>query len=425
MLKEVDFTIKPGEKIGIVGRSGSGKTTLVNLISRFYDVETGRVLLDGVDVRELASGDLRRHVGVVLQEPFLFRGTICENLVYGRPEATAEEAITAARAAQAHDFILHKPLGYDTWLGERGAGLSGGERQRLSIARALIYDPKVLILDEATSSVDTESEKSIQEALKVLARGRTTIAIAHRLSHPPRLGPDLRLRPGPAGRAGHAQRADAPGRQVRQAGEDPDPDRPQHPVRGALNEAADETRGGARSESASELTEADFAPLWFEPDSIELSEGRYGTLEVTLADGTVHRSVFAVRCFPATRPDDFISLRTWDKEGHEHELGIVRNLDRWSARSQELIRSSLARRYFLRRIEGIDGITLEYGHLLFDVRTDQGPTKFTMRWTQSQAQDFGERGKVLLDTEDNRFLVPDVEALLPDERELFQRHVYW
>ena len=140
------------------------------------------MLLDGVDVRELASGDLRRHVGVVLQEPFLFRGTICENLVYGRPEATAEEAIAAAHAAQAHDFILHSPLGYDTWLGERGAGLSGGERQRMSIARAILYDPKILILDEATSSVDAESEKSIQEALEVLARGRTTIAIAHRLS---------------------------------------------------------------------------------------------------------------------------------------------------------------------------------------------------------------------------------------------------
>src|SRR5262249_41058225 len=182
VLKDVDFTIRPGEKIGIVGRSGSGKTTLVNLISRFYDVDSGRVLLDGVDVRELSGADLRRHVGVVLQEPFLFRGTMYENLSYGRPGATPAEAITAARAAQAHDFILHKPPGYDTWLGERGAGLSGGERQRVSIARALIYDPKVLILDEATSSIDTESEKSIQEAFRVLARGRTTIAIAHRLS---------------------------------------------------------------------------------------------------------------------------------------------------------------------------------------------------------------------------------------------------
>ena len=135
VLKDVDFTIRPGEKIGIVGRSGSGKTTLVNLISRFYDVNAGRVLLDGVDIRSLDTGDLRQNVGVVLQEPFLFRGTIGDNLIYGRPDATAEDAITAARAAQAHDFIVRAPLGYDTWLGERGAGLSGGERQRVSIAR--------------------------------------------------------------------------------------------------------------------------------------------------------------------------------------------------------------------------------------------------------------------------------------------------
>src|SRR5262249_19751957 len=149
VLKDVNLTIRPGEKIGIVGHSGSGKTTLVNLISRFYDVDSGRVLLDGVDIRDLSASDLRRNVGVVLQEPFLFRGTICDNLVYGRPDVGVAEAITAARAALAHEFILRTPLGYDTWLGERGAGLSGGERQRVSIARALLYDPKVLILDEA------------------------------------------------------------------------------------------------------------------------------------------------------------------------------------------------------------------------------------------------------------------------------------
>ena len=182
VLTEVSFTIRPGEKIGIVGRSGSGKTTLVNLISRFYDVSSGRVLLDGVDVREMSTGDLRRHIGVVLQEPFLFRGTIFDNLTYGRPEASATETVATARAALAHDFIVHKPLGYDTWLGERGSGLSGGEKQRASIARALLFDPRVLILDEATSSVDTESEKAIQQALRVLTRGRTTLAIAHRLS---------------------------------------------------------------------------------------------------------------------------------------------------------------------------------------------------------------------------------------------------
>ncbi len=157
VLKDFDLEILPGENIGVVGRSGSGKTTLVNLISRFYDTDGGRVTIDGHDVRVLDRGDLRRNIGVVLQEPFLFRGTVWENLVYGRPDAPIDEALTASKGANAHEFIMRLPLAYDTPLGERGAGLSGGEKQRLSIARTLLYDPRVLILDEATSSVDTES----------------------------------------------------------------------------------------------------------------------------------------------------------------------------------------------------------------------------------------------------------------------------
>jgi ATP-binding cassette subfamily B protein len=182
VLKGVSFSIAPGEKIGVVGKSGSGKTTIINLLSRFYDVDGGRVLIDGVDVRDMSKDDLRRQVGVVLQEPFLFRGTIYDNLTYGFGDAPPEKVIAAAKAANCHDFIMRHPLGYDTYVGERGSGLSGGERQRISIARALLYDPVVLILDEATSSVDTESEKLIQDALKRITQGRTTIAIAHRLS---------------------------------------------------------------------------------------------------------------------------------------------------------------------------------------------------------------------------------------------------
>ncbi len=187
VLRDVDFEIRPGETIGIVGRSGSGKTTLVNLLCRFYDVCEGRVLVDGVDVRQLASRELRRHIGVVLQEPFLFRGTIWQNLVYGLPEATPEQAIASAKAAQAHDFILNSPLGYDTWLGERGAGLSGGERQRLSIARAILFDPPILVLDEATSSVDAESEQAIQTALApshVAARRSPLLTACRRCARP-------------------------------------------------------------------------------------------------------------------------------------------------------------------------------------------------------------------------------------------------
>ncbi|KPJ70792.1 MAG: hypothetical protein AMS14_10035 [Planctomycetes bacterium DG_20] len=182
VLKNVSFAIQAGERIGIVGKSGSGKTTIVNLICRFYDVDEGRILIDGVDAREIAKEDLHRQIGVVLQDPFLFRGTIYDNLTYGLRETVPEDVIAAAKAANCHDFIMQHPLGYDTYVGERGAGLSAGERQRISIARAVLYDPRVLILDEATSSVDTESEKLIQDALKRITAGRTTIAIAHRLS---------------------------------------------------------------------------------------------------------------------------------------------------------------------------------------------------------------------------------------------------
>jgi ATP-binding cassette subfamily B protein len=178
----ISLNIKPGEMIGLVGHSGSGKSTLVNLICRFYDVSEGAILLDGIDIRSFAVSDYRRNIGLVLQEPFLFFGTIAENIAYGKPHATRDEIIAAARAAHAHEFILRLPQGYDSMVGERGQGLSGGERQRISIARALLIDPRILIMDEATSSVDSQTEKEIQKALDNLVQGRTTIAIAHRLS---------------------------------------------------------------------------------------------------------------------------------------------------------------------------------------------------------------------------------------------------
>ena len=182
VLHEVDLDVAPGEMIGLVGKSGVGKTTTVNLITRFYDVDRGAIEIDGVDVRNLRLEDLRRQIGIVLQEPFLFSGTIAENIGYGNPGATFEEIMQAARAANAHNFIVAKADGYDTNVGERGNNLSGGEKQRVSIARAILHDPKILILDEATSSVDVETEKEIQEAVARLIQNRTTFAIAHRLS---------------------------------------------------------------------------------------------------------------------------------------------------------------------------------------------------------------------------------------------------
>ena len=180
--RNINLVIQPGEMIGLVGHSGSGKSTLVNLICRFYDVTEGAIIVDDHDIRSLPVTEYRKHIGLVLQEPFLFYGTIAENIAYGKPDATHADIVTAARAAHAHEFILRLPHGYDSLVGERGQALSGGERQRISIARALLINPRILILDEATSSVDTTTEKDIQKALDNLVRGRTTIAIAHRLS---------------------------------------------------------------------------------------------------------------------------------------------------------------------------------------------------------------------------------------------------
>jgi len=182
ILDRIAFKVAPGEMIGIVGPSGAGKSTLVNLITRFYDATDGEVLIDGMPIRKIQQKRLRAQIGVVLQDPLLFQGSIAENIAYGHPAATRQDIIRAARAANAHDFIMSFPDGYDTQVGERGGRLSGGERQRISIARALIGNPRILILDEATSSVDTETEFEIQEALDRLVAGRTTFAIAHRLS---------------------------------------------------------------------------------------------------------------------------------------------------------------------------------------------------------------------------------------------------
>ena len=168
--------------IGIVGPSGVGKSTMINLVLRLYDCTQGRILIDGVDIRNISQKSHRSQIGVVLQETFLFEGSVLDNITYAKPNATFEEIIEAAKIANAHEFITKLPDGYNTRVGNKGYSLSGGERQRIAIARAILHNPKIIILDEATASLDTQTEKHIQEALARLTKGRTTIAIAHRLS---------------------------------------------------------------------------------------------------------------------------------------------------------------------------------------------------------------------------------------------------
>jgi ATP-binding cassette subfamily B protein len=179
---DIDFSVEPGQTIGIIGATGSGKTTLINMIPRFYDVDEGAVLLDGKDVRDYDLAELRRNIGLVLQTSLLFSSTIRENISFGNPDASEEDIIKAAEAALAHEFITKLPEGYDTVVGERGITLSGGQRQRVAIARALLVNPSILIMDDSTSSVDTETEHKIQQALDKLIENRTTMIIAQRLS---------------------------------------------------------------------------------------------------------------------------------------------------------------------------------------------------------------------------------------------------
>lgn len=181
VVHDIDIDALPGETIAILGPTGSGKSTLLNLLPRFYDCTSGRIMIDGVDLKDVTVESLRRNVGVILQEAFLFTATIRDNLAYGRPDATDEEIESAARVAQVHSFIMSLPHGYNTWVGERGMTLSGGQKQRIAIARMLLLDPKVLVLDDSTSAVDMETEYLIQQALAELMKGRTSFVIAHRL----------------------------------------------------------------------------------------------------------------------------------------------------------------------------------------------------------------------------------------------------
>jgi ATP-binding cassette subfamily B protein len=181
VVHDIEIDARPGETVAVLGATGSGKSTLLNLLPRFYDVTEGRITIDGVDIRDVTIESLRRNVGVILQEVFLFTATIRDNIAYGKPDASQEEIEEAARIAQIHDFIVSLPDGYDTWVGERGMTLSGGQKQRVAIARMLLLNPRILVLDDSTSAVDMETEYLIQQARASLIKGRTSFVIAHRL----------------------------------------------------------------------------------------------------------------------------------------------------------------------------------------------------------------------------------------------------
>jgi ATP-binding cassette subfamily B protein len=447
VLKNISFDVKAGEMVGIVGRSGSGKSTMVNLLGRFYDVQEGRILVDGIDLRDLSTQQLRDRLGIVFQESFLFRGTIWRNLSYGRHEATPEEGLAAAKAAGAHDFICRQQLAYETLLGEHGAGLSGGEKQRLSIARTLLYDPKILVLDEATSNIDAEAEKSIQDALKVLVRGRTTLAIAHRLSTLRNADRILVFDLGQLIEQGtHAELLALDGTYARlvriqtSISKDPNVDRllqtAEQPRESYATLAIGAsgldttTSGGGTAlleEEPEEPVEESTAQelRWLEPNMTEFIRGDHDRIELWIDGERICSSVFVVRTFPATRPYEYLSVRGWNESGDEYEVGIIRRMDGWPQRDRVLMEESLSRRYLLRKIVRVHHVKLQFGYLDVDVETTTGREKFTMRWTQSQAIDFGDNGKLIIDAKENRYVIDDVDALPPADRERFLQFVYW
>ncbi len=462
VLKDISFRVAPGEMVGIVGRSGSGKTTMVNLLSRFYDPQEGTVTIDDIDVRNLSVKELRENLGIVFQDSFLFRGTIFNNLAYGRPKTLVEETLAAAKSAGAHDFICNKQLGYETQLGQRGSGLSGGEKQRLSIARTLLYDPRILVLDEATSNIDAEAEKSIQEALEVLTKGRTTVAIAHRLSTLRNADRILVFDRGRLIEQGsHAELLSKDGTYARlvriqtQVSKDPNVDKllfhSEDGNTSANHSCISSTDSGSRTLASGSSGEANpreenaVAVLepetndangdepdeprneiyWLEPVSDEFSV-QDEQLCLQRSRDESPQNVFLIRTFPASRPHEYLSVRHWDSNGDDIELGILRNVDDWPEETQLALKEGISRRYLLPEIRGVHSAKLNAGFLELDVTTASGhQQKITMRWTASKAIEFGDNGKLILDTNDNRYLVRDVEALEPRDRERFLQYIYW
>ena len=352
VLKNISFNVKQGQVLGIVGKSGAGKSTLVNLISRLYDADSGEILIGGVNIKDISFKSLHGAVAMVSQETYIFMGTIAENIAYARPDASREEIIRAAQIASAHPFISALPDGYDTIIGAGGRELSGGERQRISIARAVLADPRILVLDEATASVDTETERAIQEALEKLVRGRTTISIAHRLSTLRNADYLIVLKDGEIVESGtHQELAAAKGSITSFSASG----------KGACNEGYRRLTKGADHGMLKEraVKEDDIIAqqkkvvediisvrLITEENSVfERTEGGFVSLEFTDGNGEkeFYSRVSVHRCFPYSDPDRYISVREPDRDGRE--IGLIEDLNKMSKKTKEMILEQLELRY--------------------------------------------------------------------------------
>ena len=440
VIHDISFEIHPGEMVGIVGHSGSGKSTTANLIMRFYDANQGVISVDGTDIRGINKHCLRRQVGLVAQDPFLFRGSIADNVAYGNPDVAPERILDAALAANAHMFITRIHDGYDARLGEHGSGLSGGERQRVAIARALLHDPRILILDEATSSVDAIAEREIQRALEALSAGRTTIAIAHRLSTLRNCDRILVFEEGVIREQGsHLDLMAQNGIYKRlvdiqtqlnahdTSAQDLAELNKHEIVTGNGNGHAN-VHGAVKSngrENGRRVRSAAPQIQYLDPAKLRITTSRTGGMRVE-HDGQAYPHVRAYRCFPTSRPSAFIALWIGNSALEHKEIGVVRWLHELDSDSRKAVELELAKRYFIHYIKRINSITEDIGFLTWDVDTDKGRMEFLMkRWERSAVVETPNNGCILLDLDMNRYEIEDLDRLDEESRGKFLDYIYW
>ena len=430
ILHEVSFHVEPGEMIGIVGHSGSGKSTTINLMMRFYDATEGEITIDNVNVQKIKKLCLRRQVGLVAQDPFLSRGTIAENIAYGNPRVAPQQILNAALAANAHMFITRIHDGYDTLLGERGAGLSGGERQRVAIARALLNNPRVLILDEATSSVDTIAEREIQQALEALSLGRTTIAIAHRLSTLRNCDRILVFEEGRIREQGtHEELIEEDGIYKKlveiqtQLTSDVDSVEGLRAIE-EINRAEKAKKGIETKHQQRQRLEIPRV-RYLNPKDVRIYSKDEGGMRVEYRDAT-HDNVRAYRCFPVSRPREFIALWMGDSALEHEEIGVIRRLKELAPSSRMAVEHELVKRYFIHYIEKIPSIKEEMGFLIWEVETDKGEMEFmTRRFDRNSVIEGGVNCHIIVDVDNNRYEIEDLDALDSASKATFLKYIYW